>query len=189
MPTEAFAIAWLVWLISWFAAAAWTERTVRRPTVGREVVYRVLTMIGAVLMFNGGSARTVLWQANATVGWLLFALTVIGFAFTWWARLHLGRLWSSSVTRKEHHHVVDTGPYSMVRHPIYTGLLLAIVATALARVTDVTIAGAAVLASGIYIKARLEEKFLREQLGAPYDEYARRVPMLIPFAPTRQPAR
>jgi protein-S-isoprenylcysteine O-methyltransferase Ste14 len=188
MPTEAFAIAWIIWLISWFAAAAWTERTVRRPTVGREVVYRVLTMIGAVLMFNGGSTRTVLWQASAALSRLLFALTVIGFAFTWWARLHLGRLWSSSVTRKEHHHVVDTGPYSMVRHPIYTGLLLAIVATALARVTDVTIAGAAVLASGIYIKARLEEKFLREQLGAAYDEYARRVPMLIPFV-TARPAR
>ena len=59
----------------------------------------------------------------------------------------------------------------------------------LVRMTAVTIAGAAVLASGIYIKARLEEKFLREQLGAAYDEYARRVPMLIPFAPTRQPAR
>ena len=188
MPTEAFAIAWLVWLISWFAAAAWTERTVKRPTVAREVVYRVLTMIGAVLMFNGGSARTVLWQASAPVGWLLFTLTVIGFAFTWWARLHLGRLWSSSVTRKEHHHVVDSGPYSLVRHPIYTGLLLAIVATALARVTDVTIAGAAVLASAIYIKARLEETFLHEQLGAAYDEYARRVPMLIPFV-TARPSR
>jgi protein-S-isoprenylcysteine O-methyltransferase Ste14 len=188
MPTEAFAVAWLVWLISWFAAAAWTERTVKRPTVGREVVYRVLTMIGAVLMFSGGSTRRVMWQVSTTVGWLLFALAVIGFAFMWWARLHLGRLWSSSVTRKEHHHVVDTGPYSVVRHPIYTGLLLAIAATTLVRIRADTIAGAAVLATGIYIKARLEEKFLREQLGAAYDEYARRVPMLIPFV-TARPAR
>jgi len=105
----------------------------------------------------------------------------MGFAFTWWARLHLGRLWSSSVTRKEHHHVVNTGPYAVVRHPIYTGLLLAIAATMLERITPATIAGATVMAVGIYVKARVEEAFLRDELGEAYAAYARRVPMLVPF--------
>ena len=181
MASTAILYAWIAWFVSWMAAAAWSEKTVKRPTVGREIVYRVLTMIGAVLMFSDGSSGTVLWQAGPGIDWLLFALTLTGFAFMWWARVHLGRLWSSSVTRKEHHHVVDTGPYAMVRHPIYTGLLLAIVATMFVRITAGTIAGAAVMAIAICIKARLEEKFLREQLGESYAVYARRVPMLVPF--------
>ena len=123
----------------------------------------------------------------------------------WWARLHLGRLWSASVTRKADHHVIDTGPYAVVRHPIYTGLLFAIAATVSVRATAETLAGAAMRAvaarqvlfdeppeawetvqrlraTGIYIKARTEEAFLRDQLGAEtYEAYARRVPMLVPF--------
>ena len=99
----------------------------------------------------------------------------------WWARIHLGQLWSSSVTRKAHHHVVDTGPYAIVRHPIYTGLLLAIISTLLARGTVRTLVGSAIIAVGIYIKARVEEEFLVQQLGEPYVAYARRVPMLLSF--------
>lgn len=53
------------------------------------------------------------------------AVMIAGFAFCWWARIHLGRLWSMRVTKKEGHHVVDTGPYGVVRHPIYTGILVA----------------------------------------------------------------
>jgi protein-S-isoprenylcysteine O-methyltransferase Ste14 len=177
--------AWIVWLISWFAAAAWTNRTVRRPAVRREVLYRVLTLVGAMLMFgfnpDGERADTPLWLVPSVVGWVLAALVISGLLFTWWARIHLGELWSSSVTRKEHHHVVDTGPYAIVRHPIYTGLLVAIAASMLMRGTIIMLAGGAIIAAGIYVKARVEEEFLRQQLGEPYAAYARHVPMLLPF--------
>jgi protein-S-isoprenylcysteine O-methyltransferase Ste14 len=183
-PLSLIRFAWLVWLISWFAAAAWSERTVRRPAVRREVLYRVLTVTGAVLMFGfnpgGVRANTPLWRVAPAIGWLLAGLVICGFLFMWWARIHLGQLWSSSVTRKEHHHVVDTGPYAIVRHPIYTGLLLAIVGTMLIRVTIVTLTGSGLIAAGIYVKARVEEEFLRQQLGDSYAAYARRVPMLVP---------
>jgi protein-S-isoprenylcysteine O-methyltransferase Ste14 len=184
-PVSLIRVAWIVWLVSWFAAAAWSERTVRRPAVRREVFYRVLTVAGAMLMFgfNPGGARadTPLWPVAPAIGWLLAGLVICGFLFTWWARIHLGQLWSSSVTRKEHHHVVETGPYAVVRHPIYTGLLLAIIGTVLLRVTIVTLTGGTLIGAGIYVKARVEEEFLRQQLGEPYDAYARRVPMLVPF--------
>ena len=184
-PLSLIRIAWIVWLISWFAAAAWSDRTVRRPAVGREVLYRILTVTGAMLMFGfnpgGVRANAPLWPVASSIGWLLAGLVIGGFVFMWWARIHLGQLWSSSVTRKAHHHVVDTGPYAIVRHPIYTGLLLAIVATVLLRGTIVTLTGSALIAVGIYVKARLEEEFLRQQLGESYDAYARRVPMLVPF--------
>ena len=187
-------IAWIVWLISWFAAAVWSDRTVRRPAVRREVLYRVLTLVGAMLMFgfNPDDERTdtPLWPVAPAIGWLLAGLVICGFLFAWWARIHLGQLWSSSVTRKEHHHVVDTGPYAIVRHPIYTGLLLAIIATVLLRGTIITLTGSTLIAVGIYIKARVEEAFLRQQLGEPYHAYARQVRMLVPFRRfTRRPQK
>jgi len=129
---------------------------------------------------DGDGADTALWPVPSMIGWLLAGLVVCGFIFMWWARVHLGQLWSSSVTRKEHHHVVDTGPYAIVRHPIYTGLLLAIISTLLARGTVLTLMGSAIIAVGIYIKARVEEEFLSQQLGESYAAYARRVPMLLP---------
>jgi protein-S-isoprenylcysteine O-methyltransferase Ste14 len=106
------------------------------------------------------------------------------FLFAWWARLHLGRLWSSAITRKEDHRVIETGPYALVRHPIYTGLILAIFATAAAQATATSCLGAAFVAFGLWIKARVEERFLTAELGAEaYDTYRRRVPMLVPFTP------
>ena len=96
--------------------------------------------------------------------------------------LHARQLWSAFVTRKAGHRIVDTGPYGIVRHPIYTGIILAAVALAIIKGTVVAITGALLTALGFWVKARLEEGFLREQLGAEaYDAYRRRVPMLAAF--------
>jgi protein-S-isoprenylcysteine O-methyltransferase Ste14 len=113
--------------------------------------------------------------------WILLALIVAGFLFAWWARIHLGTLWSGTITRKEGHRVVDTGPYAMVRHPIYTGLLLAAFATAVARGRWEALLGAALFALGCWIKARQEETFLSETLGPDYAAYRQRVHMLVPY--------
>ena len=121
---------------------------------------------------------------------MLWIVALAGLAFTWWARIHLGTLWSGNVTRKPDHHIVDTGPYGLVRHPIYTGLLVALYATALDRGSVLAIAGAAVLTLAFAIKARLEERFLGAELGAEtYGGYRRRVPMLVPFWPMRGSGR
>jgi protein-S-isoprenylcysteine O-methyltransferase Ste14 len=123
----------------------------------------------------------ILWRTPLALAWALVPLVLAGLLFTWWARIHLGRLWSSSVTRKAEHRVVDTGPYGIVRHPIYTGIIFASIATAGMRGTALAWLGACVMTTGWVIKARLEEQFLREQLGAEhYGKYARRVPMLVP---------
>lgn len=186
VPQIALAVLWTVWWLSWWAAAAWSDRTVSRPARRHQIVYRLCAMAGVVLLFgpyqHDFRSEIVLWHTPAAVAWAMVPLAGTGFAFTWWARIHLGRLWSTSVTRKADHHVVDTGPYGIVRHPIYTGITVASIATAAMRGTAAGWAGAAVMTLGWYIKARLEEGFLRQELGAAdYDAYARRVPMLIPF--------
>jgi protein-S-isoprenylcysteine O-methyltransferase Ste14 len=178
---------WLAWVVSWWAAAAWSNRTEKRAGLGAEIRYRIPTLVGVVLLFipaHGYEGPLRLWHVGWDGAWACVILIAAGMVFTWWARLHLGRLWSATVTRKADHRIVDTGPYAIVRHPIYTGMLLALLATAAIKGTVLAVAGFALLVVGIYIKARTEERWLREQLGAAgYDAYRARVPMLIPFGP------
>ena len=156
--------------------------------------HRLVSAVGVLLLFEpshwwrhvfSGSAGEVfferLWPATASLGWTFFALAIAGFGFCWWARLHLGKLWSGFVTLKEDHRIIDTGPYALVRHPIYTGLMFAATATASMRATPAAFLGAALITVGFTITARIEESFLRSQLGAEgYNAYSRRVGMLVP---------
>ena len=189
-PGVAIAAAWMAWVLSWLAAALWSRQTVARPGYGREFPNRIVTMIGALLVFASlGARRSLLavhWSVGEALGWALFACVVAGMAFAWWARLHLGTLWSGTVTRKHDHRIVDTGPYAVVRHPIYTGILASLGATAIESGRVEALAGVALMALGFWLKARLEEGFLAEELGAgAYAGYRARVPMLIPFTKGR----
>lgn len=175
---------WVAWALSWLVAARWASRPTRIETTRNAAIYRTALLTGGLLLaVPAHSAWAMhLWWPGHVQAWLLVLLAAAGFAFAWWARLHLGRLWSSSVTIKPDHHIVDTGPYGLVRHPIYTGLLLAVLATVLIKGGLLGIGGGVIILAGIIVKARLEEGFLREDLGREaYDSYARRVPMLVPF--------
>ena len=123
-----------------------------------------------------------IWEVGNDVTYGLIVVTLLGLLLTWLARIHLGRLWSSAITRKERHRVVDTGPYAFVRHPIYTGIITALVATAAIEATLAALVGATLICSGLWLKARAEERFLMVELDRDdYKSYCRRVPMLIPF--------
>jgi protein-S-isoprenylcysteine O-methyltransferase Ste14 len=184
-PVVAISALWLGWAASWLIAAFWSDRPAVRANFTSEIAYRLVLLAGGVLFFvpaHGYRGPLRLWHVTWMEAWIAVGLTALGFAFTWWARIHLGRLWSGSITKKADHRVVESGPYGWVRHPIYTGLLLATFATMAAKGTVLGIAGAALITIGVWMKARLEERFLRQELGAAaYDDYSRRVPMLIPF--------
>jgi protein-S-isoprenylcysteine O-methyltransferase Ste14 len=197
-PAEAIYVPWVVWMVSWFAAAAWADRTVNRPSRFAEWAYRIPEIGGFVLLLtyvvrrgvDGGYHTTMggsvpvepLWVLPINLQWAMVGLAAFGFLFCWWARIHLGRLWSGNVTRKEGHRVIDTGPYAIVRHPIYTGVITASIATAAIRGTPAALLGVALIVLGYLMKGRLEERFLRAELGAEaYDAYARRTAMLVPF--------
>jgi len=188
-PIDLIAAIWGLWVVSWGIAAVWSGRTEARPMAGSQVLYRVVTAAGVLALFSqqrwvGSDAPGLerLWDPPAALSGAMVVLAAMGFGFCWWARLHLGRLWSSSVTRKQDHHIVDTGPYALVRHPIYTGIIVASIAAAVTQGTVAALVGVGLITMGCWIKARLEEQFLRAELGAEaYDAYAAHTGMLFPF--------
>jgi protein-S-isoprenylcysteine O-methyltransferase Ste14 len=190
IPQLVTTIVWCAFFLSWIGGAFWADRAQKRPASRDSWLYRAVTTAGIALLVAGGVEFSYpanrLWSFAPVVGYALAAVVLAGLAFTWWGRLYLGRMWSSSVTRKADHHVVDSGPYAIVRHPIYTGIILGCLATAVELGTALALAGALVIWVGFWIKARLEERFLGVQLGeGAYDAYRRKVPMLIPFWPAR----
>ncbi len=181
----ATAVIWIVWVVTWWTAASWSTRPVKRPSAGSQVLYRLVTIAGAFLLFRyfpQGRSMWMLWILATPARWVMVAVLAAGLSFTWWARLHLGTLWSGTITRKATHHIVDTGPYAIVRHPIYTGIILGEIAMAIQSGAVQAFVGAALMGVGFYIKARMEEGFLQTHVdAAAYAAYADRVPMLIPF--------
>ena len=187
-------ILWALWYSTWLAAVVFSARTTAQMGTDAAGLYRTLSGIGAVLLFwPAGDGRPILgvpglglftgklWLEPDDVAWTFVGLTVAGFAFCWWARLHLGRLWSGLATIKEGHRIIDTGPYGLVRHPIYAGLMFSAFMTAGLRGSPAAFCGAALITIGFGVTAAVGERFLREQLSAEgYDAYARRVPMLVP---------
>jgi protein-S-isoprenylcysteine O-methyltransferase Ste14 len=184
-PTQLLALIWLAWLVSWILGAVWTGRTQKQIGTSASQPYRTPIVLGGLLL-TPWVAQALgigpLWNLGNGGTYMLAGVTVAGTLFTWWARLHLGLMWSHAVTRKEGHRVVDTGPYGLVRHPIYTGLIAALLATGIAVATATALLGALLITFGLFQKARIEERFLATELGADvYGPYCRRVPMLIPF--------
>jgi protein-S-isoprenylcysteine O-methyltransferase Ste14 len=188
-PTQLLALIWLAWVVSWVVGSFWSGRTEKQVTPRDSRAYLVPIVVGAVLLAPWTAqalGEQPVWHPGNAGVYALAGLVVAGTLFTWWARIHLGRLWSSAITRKEGHRVIDTGPYGLVRHPIYTGLIAAILATGAAAATATALIGALLIAFGLWQKARIEERFLTVELGAEaYRAYRRRVPMLVPFLPRR----
>jgi protein-S-isoprenylcysteine O-methyltransferase Ste14 len=184
-PAAILEFIWIVWLCSWVAASFWSGRTQKRIATLESWTYRAAMIAGGILIGPWTPAilrEQQIWPVGYGGAYVLAAVMLVGLLFTWWARIYLGRLWSSEITRKEDHRIVDTGPYGIVRHPIYTGLILGLLATAAAEATVTALIGAALIIFGIWLKASSEERFLMAELGPDaYGSYCRRVPMLVPF--------
>jgi protein-S-isoprenylcysteine O-methyltransferase Ste14 len=108
------------------------------------------------------------------------ALAGLGILLMIWARRHLGHYWSDKVEIKTNHQLISAGPYARLRHPIYTGMLLGIAGTALAVGEWRGLAAFVLLLTNYVIKARKEERILRQKFGRAFQEYQRRTGFLIP---------
>lgn len=191
-PTQLLAIIWFCWVTSWVVASFWSARTEKHVRTWDSRAYRLPILLGAILL-SPWTAQVLGEQPLYHVGnigiYILALATIAGVSFTWWGRIHLGHFWSNAITRKEGHRIIDTGPYGLVRHPIYTGLIAGILATGIAVATPTSILGALLITFGQWQKARMEEGFLSVELGVDeYAAYCRRVPMLVPFLPPQREA-
>ncbi len=188
-PTELLALIWLAFLASWVGASFWQGRTKKQVMTLESQRYRLPILVGGILYtpfiaeIFGLKPLWVLGNAGIAIA---AVLSVAGIAFAWWGRLHLGKFWSNTITHKEDHRVIDTGPYGIVRHPIYTGLIFGMLVTGVAIGLVTTILGAILISLGMWQKGRMEEVFLSRELGEDaYGAYCRRVPMIIPFLSAR----
>jgi protein-S-isoprenylcysteine O-methyltransferase Ste14 len=182
-PLAILSILWVLWLLSWFLASMWTADTATQQSTGSRVRESLPIWIGAFLIARPprGALAAPLFTKAGWVEWLAVALAASGLVFTWWARVHLGRLWSSRVEVKVGHAVIRSGPYAIVRHPIYSGLLLAMAASAVARDTAAAALGVLGVTAGLVMRLRHEERLLCERLGDAYRSYRREVAALIPY--------
>ncbi len=174
---------WLTFAAVWGVAALFGRPDKRRQAALSRLWQLGLLAAGAALLF--ASARPVLnpqllpaSAASVLVGALL---TDAGLGFAIYARAVLGRNWSGTVSLKEGHQLMESGPYALVRHPIYTGLLTALLGTALVRGTLAAFLGVGILTLVFLSKIRLEERFLASEFGSAFDSYRARVKALIPF--------
>ena len=173
-------ILWVLWLGYWWFEARNTARTQKFESFLTAVVYRGATVIGIVLIFGLKRQRTELWPANVPLLGVAVILMLCGFAFAIWARRHIGRFWSARITLKEGHRLIESGPYSLVRHPIYSGLLLSMAATVMTIGTVQSVCGYALLVGALVFKLAAEERLLAATFGEAYREYRKRVKALIP---------
>jgi protein-S-isoprenylcysteine O-methyltransferase Ste14 len=172
---------WAAWFVSWHVAILWRDKPTARAPRSQYRLYFAMIGLGVALLYGVfPRGQPALWTVTPWLGWSMVALTAAGIAFAWWARIALGRLWSGGVERMAGHRVVDTGPYGLVRHPIYTGLIAGVVAFAVLQAKPWPILGAALFSLGFTLKARVEERFLEQEIGG-YEDYRRRVSMILPL--------
>jgi protein-S-isoprenylcysteine O-methyltransferase Ste14 len=173
-----FAVAWAAFWLYWLVAAFSMKRG--RVPWGREVGIRAVIVAVVVVLARFGAfqhpvSNTDLWLAGA--GLVLFAA---GLAFAVWARMHIGRNWGTPMMRKDEPELVTSGPYHLVRHPIYSGILVAGVGTAVALSWLWLIA---VALAGVYFvySATVEEHYLTKRFPDAYPVYKRSTRMLVPL--------
>jgi protein-S-isoprenylcysteine O-methyltransferase Ste14 len=184
-PTALLSLIWLCWVASWIAASVWSGQTKTAVRTLDSWRYRFPILLGAILLmppverFLGAEP---LYNIGNVGTYLVGVVVILGLSFVWWARIHLGRFWSNAITHKEDHRIIDTGPYGVVRHPIYTGQIVGLLATGIAIGSWAAMLGVVLISLGEWLKGRMEERFLSAELGAEaYGDYCRRVPMIIPF--------
>ena len=173
-----FAVGWTAFWLYWLVAAFSMKRG--RVPWSRELRIRAVIVVIAILLIRFGAFRGHGLDTDplrAAIGLVLFAL---GLGFAIWARVHIGRNWGSPMTQKDEPELVTSGPYRLVRHPIYSGILVAAVGTAIA-LSWLWLTAVALIGIYFLYSATVEERHLSEQFPDSYPAYQRSTRRLLPF--------
>ncbi len=183
-----FPAVWVAFLLCWqiiWGRATGTKITQRiepaASRIARSLVFLIVIVMLSTTWIPLPWLYRQLWPSGIWPFWIGAAVTVGGLLFAVWARLHLGRNWSSSVTIKQGHELITTGPYAVVRHPIYTGILAGFVGSAIALSQVRGLIGVALIFLAFWSKLRMEEKWMRSQFGETYTTYMHHTAALVPY--------
>ena len=180
---DTYQALWLAFAIVWTLAAFATKRTVRRQTSTSRIVQSSLVVFGFLLLLRPWILPALdirVIPDSPPINFCGIVLTAAGIALAIWARLVIGTNWSGSVTVKRNHQLIRTGPYRFVRHPIYSGILLAMLGTAVGYGMLPGLIGFALTFIALLAKWQIEEKFMIEEFGDQYHQYRREVKAVIP---------
>jgi protein-S-isoprenylcysteine O-methyltransferase Ste14 len=173
-------VCWLAFWIFWLVAATGAKASRGRPGWRRFAGVRVALLIVIVYLTRGLGFRSHPTSAGPVLTGIGLALFIAGLGLAIWARLYIGRNWGMPMTRRQEPELVTTGPYRKVRHPIYSGIILALIGTALA--TTLYLLIAVVVLGGYFVySGTREESFLVQEFPDSYPAYKHSTKMLIPF--------
>jgi protein-S-isoprenylcysteine O-methyltransferase Ste14 len=177
---------WLAWLAYWRISAADVKAAQRYESPGSRAAHLVPLLIAAVLLGirpdpEGGWLFQRFLPRTSDNFWIGALMTAAGLAFSAWARIHLGRNWSATVSVKQDHELIRSGPYARVRHPIYSGMLLAFLGTAWAIGEWRGLLALLIAFVAMWRKLRLEERWMSETFGDSYQRYREHTAALIPY--------
>ena len=185
LPADIIRACWILFFVIWMLAAISNKRSIYRESSAQRLRYSILLVLAYLLLTNPRrlpfpfDVRII--PAAEAVEWMAAILCIAGFAFCVWARATLGRNWSGTITLKEGHELIERGPYCLVRHPIYTGMLAMFLATAIAIGHLGGFIALGVAFTSFWIKLSDEEKLMRQQFPEQYRSYEQRVKRIIPF--------
>src|SRR5580698_1964154 len=180
-----FTVVWISFFVYWQIKAANTKSTQRIEPVASRIMRVSIFLVAIALLlpfrFPLPWLYFQLWPIGYWPFWLGAAVTIAGLLFAVWARGYLGRNWSSSVTIKQGHELIISGPYALVRHPIYTGILTGFLGMAIAISQVRGFITVALILLAYCTKLRIEERWMRSQFGETYATYARQTSALVPY--------
>ncbi len=178
------ALIWAALGLYWLIAAFGRKSATKREPALERLVHILFMFGGFALIYSPDPRFGVLNQRflphSQAISIFGVAITAAGAAVAIWARVHLGKNWSGVVTIRQEHQLIRSGPYKYVRHPIYTGMLLALIGTALVIGEWRALLGFAVILVGFVKKARKEESFLQTQFGADFEDHKRHTGFFVP---------
>ncbi len=170
--------------IVWMAGLVFTKRTVRSQPLGTRLFHLALAVLGVSLLgsqwFRVGWLGMRFIPQSRQIEWMGLGLTIAGGLFAIWARVTLGSNWSGRATVKAGHELITRGPYALARHPIYTGLMVAVAGTALAEGEWRCVLAVVVILLALLVKMGQEERLMVQTFPQTYPEYRQRVKALIP---------
>jgi len=180
-----FPAMWIGYVAYWWAMSKDVKATERREPSSSRWERLVLIVCSVALLSFPRVPFPLLNQrflpTNAWPFWSGAAVTAAGLLFSVWARRRLGKNWSQEVTVKAGHELITSGPYALVRHPIYTGLLTGFAGSAIARGEWRGVLAVILIFVALWRKLRLEEQWMRANFGESYEAYSQRVAALVPY--------